>query len=750
MKKVLLLLLALVCLTLAVSAKETVIYENDFSNSDLSAFKMHGTMQVTDGALKAIGTGASAYVSYDLPEKYQGMDYIVEVDYLDVNNMGGLLVGATSDKLTQMPSYFSGYTCTVGSNGDKTYIAYFSQTGWGGNFAPSTNVLTTNDIHLWARVYKGALTFRVYTLDQKTLIQEFRYEPGDHENDIYDTLTSTVGLRQYYADAGRFDNFKVTVLEDDALPSMNTSLSVGNTAFKASGLAVKDGVVSGNGAMLSDKALTGEYRVNMALASKGTSRLYFGMTDTKNGYVFEINGTEQKALLLKMENGVTRVLSHKSVLVREGYCDLVLDVHDGIASLYYDYLFQGNAAFPIAEFYLDGTDGKFGLWLEGGSVQGLMVGDSTVTLPEETYLNAVNFGADPDVLYYEGTYYLYVYAGNDGSNIFRVYTSPDLVHFTQRNYIFNWDPYVYSNANGKTAWSPNVFYNESDGLFYLFFAAEQLGEDTSRRVYYASSDSPFGPFKHDGPLVAINDVTEIDGHPFIGYDGKTYMSFSRYDLGGTIWFEEVTIQDGVVTAKPETATRVVISDMPWDNDGALRLVEGGFVWKHDGYYYLIYATGSYSRHYGEAVAVSKNPLGPYEKMDVNPILNWNYLVDGPGDALMIPSPDGEELYMIYHRHCEPDNGGSRRETCIDLVQFVKDPDGGPDRLVVRSTSTTPQKMPSNKYRFDINRDGAVTLADVLLVLRAVRSDTDYSGYYDVDANGSIGMTDVLALLAKVK
>lgn len=751
MKKLLLALLILICLTITVSAKETVIYENDFSSGNLSAFTMRGTMQITNGGVKAIGSGTSAFIAYDLPKQYQGMDYIVEVDYLDVNSMGGLLIGATSDTLTKTPAYFSGYTCTISGKADNAYIAYFSETGWGGNFAPATNPIHTNNLHLWARVYKGALTFRIYTLDQKTLIQEFRYEPGDHEDDIYDTLTSTVGLRQYYADAGRFDNFKVTVLEEDVLPSLNTTVTLDNTAFKANGITVTNGVANGKGAMLSEKALTGEYRVSLAIASEGISRLYFGMTDTKNGYAFELNGPEQKALLLKIENGVSRVLSHKAVVIREGFCDLILDVHAGIVSLYYDYLFQGTDAFPITEFYLDSTNGKFGLWLEGGKVQDLKIGDSTVTLPEETYLNAVNYGADPDVLYYEGTYYLYVYAHNDGANIFRVYTSPDLVHFTERNYVFTWDPLTYSNVNGRTAWSPNVFYNESDGLFYLFFAAEQLGEDTSRRVYYASSDSPFGPFKHDGPLVAINpNDVEIDGHPFIGYDGKTYMSFSRYDMGGTIWFEEVTIKDGVVTAKPETATRVVISDEPWDNDGALRLVEGGFVWKHDGYYYLIYATGSYSRHYGEAVAVSKNPLGPYEKMETNPILNWNYLVDGPGDALMIPSPDGEELYMIYHRHCEPDNGGARRETCIDLVQFVKDPNGGPDILVVRSTSTTPQKMPSHKYRYDINRDGTVTIADALAVLKAVRSAADYSGYYDVDANGSIGMTDVMAIFEQMK
>jgi len=749
MKKVLTLLLVLICLSITVFAKETVIYENDFSSNDLSDFKMHGTMQVSNGALKAVGSGSSAYISYDLPKQYQGMDYRVEVDYYGSNNMGGLLIGATSDTLTKEPTYFSGYTATTSATGEKVYIAYFSETGWGGNFAPGTNNITVDAIHMSVSVYKDAMTFRVTTMDGK-LIQEFRYEPGDHENDIYKTFTSTTGIRQYYKDAGHFDNFKVTVIEDDVLPKMSDSVKLGDTAFKANGLAVKDGVVSGNGAMLSEKALTGEYRIDFSVANKNISRFYFGMQDEKNGYAVELDEKEQEITLFAIKDGVFSILSKRAFIIREGYCDFTIDVHDGIASIYYNNFYREDDTMPKVEFYLDNLDGKFGIWLNGGSVQLLNVGESKVEIPDEYFINPVNSGADPDVLFYNGTYYLYVYE-NSGFNYFRLYTSPDLVHFTKRNYIFTWDPINYSNVNSNTPWSPNVFYNESDGLFYLTFAAEQNGLNDTRRIYYAHSDSPFGPFVHDGPLTPINpDVNEIDGHAFTGYDGKTYMSFSRYDEGGTIWFEEVIIKDGVITAKPETATRVVVSDREWDNDGALRLCEGGFVWKHDGYYYLIYATGSYSRHYGEAVAVSKNPLGPYEKYDYNPILNWNYIIDGPGDSLIIPSPDGEELYMVHHRHRTPDNGGSKRDTCIALMEFVKDPDGGPDILVVNGPSSTPQKMPSNKYRFDVNRDGKVTIADALVVLKQVHSSADYSGFYDVDANGSIGMGDVSAILEKIK
>ncbi|MBQ6893009.1 MAG: hypothetical protein IJN48_02280, partial [Clostridia bacterium] len=366
MKKVLLALLLLMCLSISVAAKETVIYENDFSKESLSDFKMRGTMSVTNGTLKAVGSGTSAFISYDIPEKYSNIDYIVEVDYLGHDGMGGLLIGATSDKLTKVPSYFSGYTATTNATGEKTYIAYFSETGWGGNFAPGTNRIPVEDIHLWVYVEReGVMTFRTTSLDGKTLFQEFRYELGDHEKDIYDTFTSTVGLRQYYADAGCFDNFKVTIVEDDVLPSMNTSVTLGDTAFKANGITAKDGVVSGNGVMLSDKALSGNYQISFSLANKNVSRVYFGMSDAKNGYALQLNEKEQELTLLKIENGVFKKLHVRANIIREGFCDVTVDVHDGIASVYYDNYFQGNDSLPKFEFYLDNLDGKFGLWLEG-------------------------------------------------------------------------------------------------------------------------------------------------------------------------------------------------------------------------------------------------------------------------------------------------------------------------------------------------------------------------------------------------
>ena len=755
MKKLAILLILALALAIGVSAKEVVVYENNFSNPDLVDFEMRGNMEVTEnGTLKAVGSGTSAFVSYDIPAEYHGHDYIVEVDYIGATRMGGILVGATG-KDVKPSSYFTGYTVTTDGTAKKIMYAYFNETGWGGEF--SKNPLTTiqgKDFHLWVYVSDRAMTFRATSLDGETLYQGSRYDYGFNPDDPYETMAYTVGLRQYYEDTGYFDNFKVSVVEPDVIPALGDSVTAGDVAFASTGITVENGVATGNGVMLSKDALTGNYRISGSVANKGMSRVYFGMSaDNKNGYAFDIDSDEQAVTLNKIENGEFQVLQIRRTIVRDGFVDFYVDVHDGIVTISYDNLFVGEEALPVIELYLDGTDGNFGFWLEGGQIRNIARGDAKITLPEETYINAINVGADPDVLFYNGTYYLYIYNDREGGNdVFKVYTSPNLVDWTYGNVIFTWDEVKYSNVNGKTAWSPNVFYNEPEGLFYLTFAAQGFGNDSNtRKVYYASSDSPYGPFVHDGPLVPVNpDVNEIDGHAFVGYDGKTYMSFSRYDAGGTIWLEEVIIKDGKITAIPSTATRIIVPTEMWENDGATHLVEGGFVWKHGGYYYMIYATASYARHYGEAVAVSKNPLGPYEILEHNPILNWNYIIDGPGDALMINSPDGTETYMIYHRHIVPGEVTKGRETNVDLVKFVKNPEGGPDILTIAGPSSTPKALPSNQYRFDVNRDGVVTMADVMTVYRNVKNAKVYSGWYDVDANGSLGLGDVFALLNKIK
>ena len=123
-----------------------------------------------------------------------------------------------------------------------------------------------------------------------------------------------------------------------------------------------------------------------------------------------------------------------------------------------------------------------------------------------------------------------------------------------------------------------------------------------------------------------------------------------------------------------------------------RIVEGGVIIPHNGYYYMIYADGHYLGHYGESYVVADNIFGPYKRSKYNPILHHHFQADGTGDGIVIYNADRTKMYMGYHRHVNV-NDVEPRMTCIDPMKFVPDPDGGPDLLVVRGPSTVPQPVP---------------------------------------------------------
>ena len=171
------------------------------------------------------------------------------------------------------------------------------------------------------------------------------------------------------------------------------------------------------------------------------------------------------------------------------------------------------------------------------------------------------------------------------------------------------------------------------------------------------------------------------------------------------------MKDGVITPKPETCKMILYPQTAYEVNGRGRTVEGGVPWKHGDYYYMIYAVGSYKLHYGQSYAVSKSIYGPYEKYEYNPFLVYNAAVDGPGDAVIMPSPDGKELYLVYHQH-NAIGTVSPRMTCIDRLKFVPNPDGGPDVLVTAGPSSTPQPVPSGTAEMP----AAVTETKVTLTL----------------------------------
>ncbi|HKY56247.1 MAG TPA: family 43 glycosylhydrolase, partial [Anaerolineales bacterium] len=97
-----------------------------------------------------------------------------------------------------------------------------------------------------------------------------------------------------------------------------------------------------------------------------------------------------------------------------------------------------------------------------------------------------------------------------------------------------------------------------------------------------------------------------------------------------------------------------------------------------------------SREYSVGYAVAESPIGPFSKAAHNPILSsLNDEISGPGHNSVTTSPDGSELFIVYHIHTDPKNPGSNRQVCIDRMGFRED-----GSLYITGPTNTPQEIPS--------------------------------------------------------
>jgi len=99
-----------------------------------------------------------------------------------------------------------------------------------------------------------------------------------------------------------------------------------------------------------------------------------------------------------------------------------------------------------------------------------------------------------------------------------------------------------------------------------------------------------------------------------------------------------------------------------------------------------------SKDYSIGYATSDNPLGPWKKYRDSPIIKCNDKVNSPGNGMFIESPDGSEIFLAYHVHCDLENP-TPRKLAIDRVYFEKNPDGRPDIIKVDGPTVDDQPMP---------------------------------------------------------
>ena len=295
----------------------------------------------------------------------------------------------------------------------------------------------------------------------------------------------------------------------------------------------------------------------------------------------------------------------------------------------------------------------------------LSSGEITLTYDKTTFQNPVAAGPDPFVFKdTDGTYYMY--ATNAPNTGYYGYTSRDLVNWSSIGYVLKASDVTLSEGyEAKNFWAPEIV---KLGDRYV------MAVSVNEYLVFAYADSPAGPFKTEADATPVFDYTAIDGS-FLVEGDALYFYYAKvgYDdtLGknaNVIWGCQIDTQ----TMRPISETNVKLiyprSDISWERSS---VAEGPTILKHNGTYYLMYTCQGYtSKNYAVGVATSSSPLGNFTRQSNNPVLRGNDAagIVGTGHNSYTTSPDGTELWMVYHKHAGL-NEVHTREVCIDKMSF---------------------------------------------------------------------------------
>jgi len=307
--------------------------------------------------------------------------------------------------------------------------------------------------------------------------------------------------------------------------------------------------------------------------------------------------------------------------------------------------------------------------------------------PDSQYLNPVlaGFYPDPSVCRKGDTYYLVTssFAYYPGVPVF---TSKDLVNWRQIGHALTRDSQLQLHHHGVSdgIFAPSIAFNAANGTFYM--VTMNMGE---RQVFYVKSKEPEKGWSEPVQLRGGG----MDPSFFFDKDRQSYLVYTTLPVGGQNYDGEMAIH-----ALPFSVAGDSVFGKP------VELVRGGFnpadkpVWiegphlYHIGeWYYLMCAQGGTGENHSEVIFRSRQPLGPYESYDGNPILTQSGLaeredaVSSVGHAALIETLEGD--WWAVFLGCRPYEGdfyNTGRETFLLPVKWK---DGWP--LILNSSEPLP-------------------------------------------------------------
>ncbi|MBR5363061.1 MAG: family 43 glycosylhydrolase [Oscillospiraceae bacterium] len=259
------------------------------------------------------------------------------------------------------------------------------------------------------------------------------------------------------------------------------------------------------------------------------------------------------------------------------------------------------------------------------------------------------YTADGAPMVWNDTFYLYTGHDEDNADYFtmndwRCYSSADMQNWTDLGVPLDYK--AFSWASGE-AWAAQVV--ERGGKFYYYVTV--TANFGGRAIGVAVADHPEGPFVDPlGKPLCGPDWSYIDPTVYVDDDGQAYLYWGNPKLWMVKLNEDMISYDGEPVAV---------------DPGYEEYTEAPYLYKHNGRYYLVYASDGVFENI--SYSMSDSPTGPWTYCGMimetggNSFTNHPSIIDYKGHS-----------YFTYHTGTLPGGSGFDRSMCIEEMYYDAD------------------------------------------------------------------------------
>ncbi len=235
----------------------------------------------------------------------------------------------------------------------------------------------------------------------------------------------------------------------------------------------------------------------------------------------------------------------------------------------------------------------------------------------------------------------------------KVYSSDDLINFTDYGVILKGEEISWA-VDPDHCWAPDCV--EKNGRYYFYFPLSDKAGVWKGKIGVGLADKPFSPFRdalgypliddYDKPADYEGGFYNIDPAVFIDEDGGSYLFWGN----GACFMAE--LDEDMISLKSD------INHVKIENNRGY--MEGPFVWKRKGIYYLLYSRTGSSGYDVLDYATSDKIQGPYCYRGM--IIGHGLKGNEHGSVFQYRG----QWYVAYHDLFPTDKF---RKTCLEIIHY---------------------------------------------------------------------------------